>query len=54
MERVLSALNYKGILKGVCNTNAIDPLISDYFVNAPIDDDDSDEEFSHYNSGWYS
>jgi len=37
-----------------CDANAIDTLISDYFVNVPIDDDDSDEEFSHKNSGWYS
>ena len=59
MERVLSALNYitgegVGYYPEGCDANAIDALISDYFVYAPIDDDDSDEESSHKNSGWYS
>ena len=59
MERVLSALNYitgEGVsyYPEECDTNAIDALISDYSVNAPIDDDDSNEELSHKNSGWSS
>ena len=59
MERVLSALNYitgEGVsyYPDGCDANAIDALICDCFVNAPIDDDDSNEEFSHKNSGWYS
>jgi len=58
MDRVFSALNFltgEGVNYYPNNTdsNEVEALIADYFIDGPSDDDDSDDELSHKNAGWF-
>ena len=58
MDRVLSALNFltgEGVnyYPNHCDSNEVEALITDYFNDGPSDDDDSDDEISHKNAGWF-
>ena len=58
MDRVLSALNFltgEGVNYYPNNTasNEVEVLIVECFNDGPSDDDDSNDELSHKNAGWF-